>query len=63
MKYEVAERIPEPVVEKVITLTLTTEELGLIVFAMKCQFDQYSGRTEGVHLKDDLAYLEGVVNG
>jgi hypothetical protein len=61
MKYEVAERIPEPVVEKVVTLTLTTAELGLIVWAMKSHYDQYSD-IDGRHLKDDLAYLETIVH-
>lgn len=63
MKFEITERIPEPVPEKSVNLTLTTEELGLIVFAMKIVYDKYSHSSEAIHLTNDLAYIEGVSSG
>ena len=60
MEFKITEKIPEPVPEKSVNLTITTEELGLIVFAMKVVYDKYSHSTEAIHLTNDLAYIEGV---
>lgn len=63
MKFEITERIPEPVPELTVNLTLTTEELGLLTWAMNMSYDAYARNSDYDALRNDLVLLEDIVRG
>lgn len=63
MNYEITEVIPQPELIKLIDLTLNTEELGLIVWAINMSYDKYSHGSDYRELREQLIYIEEVAGG